>query len=650
MSYLDSPRLHFKGWFQADVSTINNDVRFFQNASFAPEYQQLNQNGSWNPEGTGVFRLLECFVTGGFLSGQQLTTPSDDPLIGMTVQNATDRAPGKLVDLDPQQQMVSQIWGMQVRVVNHQTQTLLQGEYKSAAFINLWLKQQKASALNDQQLAACYQSVLEDVVWGDVSNSRLLQALKSATQDGRLSIDFNVYGYGRDFTISRYTMGHIAGTIGPYKSGEPKHFVIGRQMIADMSNFPVPAGGINTLQAKFGADGLSLTADFGNSFPILDANSGPMDIGPVSIGVLTSNPSAAQETVTSDEVVIIGNVPYLQDGWYTHTAGVQAFDLTNNAKAQELLKGCPLVLLSPVTGGSGYKVLLQESVDGLYVRADSYVFRIDPGETQEIDFYASRFGVRLPDAAVNMSATQGFMGGSGGGATVSPPTRPTAKIPTIGTPADAIRYDSSIKTNQDGYAALKLTASKGGPGMPRGYVSGQLYGIGYQLASQPPNYISNIMNYVSILAFSKKEVPEIPTWYADIERLFTQYGNLYPIMGRYVVELRDYASVVTHLKILRLAFSLPDRDPNHMPVTRDLGAGDRATILKWLDMRGEHGLPPLGTPSQLPEVASPAVGDNAAAESLAELLPSQTAGKSAVILNLQRRGKLGSGASQEGRK
>src|SRR5579872_4231298 len=82
MSYLDSPRLHFRGWFQADVSTINNDVRFFQNASFVPEYQQLNQNdkgliqNNWNPEGTGVFRFLDCAVTS---------------LDGITVQNATAR-------------------------------------------------------------------------------------------------------------------------------------------------------------------------------------------------------------------------------------------------------------------------------------------------------------------------------------------------------------------------------------------------------------------------------------------------------------------------------------------------------------------------------------------------------------------------------
>jgi hypothetical protein len=97
--------------------------------------------------------------------------------------------------------------------------------------------------------------------------------------------------------------------------------------------------------------------------------------------------------------------------------------------------------------------------------------------------------------------------------------------------------------------------------VPRGYISGQLYGIAYQLATQPPGYVSNPLNYVSILAYSKKEVPDKQTWYGDIQQLFTQYGNLYPIMGRYVVDLRDYAAVVQRLNILGLAFSLPARDP-----------------------------------------------------------------------------------------
>ena len=642
MSYLDSPRLHFVGWFQADVSTINNDVRFFQNASFVPEYQQLEQNLSWNPEGTGIFRVLDCSVTGAFLNGKQLTSPTDDPVIGMTVQNAADRAPGKLVDLDPQQQMVSQIWGMQVRIVDQTGQTLLAGEYKPAAFTNLW-QRQKTGVRRDQQYAACYQSVLQNVSWPDASSSPLLKALQAATEDGMLSIEFNVYGYGRDSTIPRYTMGHIAGSIGPYKHGEPKHFVLGRQMIAVAPNFTQPPAGVNNLQAKLAHDGLSLTADFGNTFPILDANSGPMDIGLVQLGVLTEDRDDVPATVDGTHALVIGDVPYLSDGWYTETAGVQTFDLTNNPVATQLLAKCPLVLLSPVSGSNGYKVLLQESIHGVYVRADSYVFRIDPGETQQVEFYASRFGVPLANAAVTLSATQGFMGGSGGGKDISPPMRPAAAIPNIGTPENAISYTSSVTSDSNGYAVLPFTASADGPGMPRGYISGQLYGIAYQLAEQPASYVSNPLNYVSILAFSKKDAPDKPTWYGDIQQLFTQYGNLYPIMGRYVVNLGDYRSVVSNIKILKLAFALPIEDPNHMPVTRDLGTGDRDTILRWLNTKGPDGLPFLGTPSQSPAVKMPAAVDALASEALANLLPEQGAGKTAVILQLERRGKIAPG-------
>ncbi len=377
MSYLDSPRLHFRGWFQADVSTINNDVRFYQNASFVPDYQQLNQNGSWNPEGTGVFRFLDCTVTS---------------LDGITVQNAAGRAPGKLVDLDPQQQMVSQIWGMQIRLIDAAGNTLVQGEFKPAAFINLWLRQQKGVP-RDQLLAAAYQSVLESVQWFDISRFPLLQSLRSVTQDHQLSIDFNLFGYSRDNTIPRYTMGHVVGTIGPYFHGEPKQFVRGRQFIYT-GNFPVPAGGMGNMQATVSRDGSTVTADFGNSFPIETADTGLQNIGQVFLGVLTSNPSTVLAAANADQVVIIGEVPYLTNGWYDGTAGVVDFDLTGNAKARQLMTANPLVVVSPAAGG-GYTVRLQESIDGQYVRADNFVYRIDPGQTQQIEFYADRLVCRF---------------------------------------------------------------------------------------------------------------------------------------------------------------------------------------------------------------------------------------------------------------
>jgi len=191
MSYLDSPRIHFRGWFQADVSTINNDVRMFQNDSFVPDYQQLNINGSWNPRGTAVFRILDCSVTGGFLDGRALVTSQDDAVIGLTLQNSTDRAPGKLVDLDPQQQMVSMIFGMQIRLAGPHAEALFEGGFKASPFTNLWKRQQTGVKM-DQQLCAYYQSVLEHVVWSENIDSNLLNALKAATQDDMLSINFNV--------------------------------------------------------------------------------------------------------------------------------------------------------------------------------------------------------------------------------------------------------------------------------------------------------------------------------------------------------------------------------------------------------------------------------------------------------------------------
>ncbi|HWF90168.1 MAG TPA: hypothetical protein VN659_15080, partial [Pyrinomonadaceae bacterium] len=326
--------------------------------------------------------------------------------------------------------------------------------------------------------------------------------------------------------------------------------------------------------------------------------------------------------------------------WYTQTAGVQTFDLTANSEAQQLLAGNPLVLVTPTPGSpppSTYNVLMQESIDGVYMRADSFVYRLNPGETQQVQFYATRFGKPLASSTIELTPTEGFMGGSGGGKTISPPPRPAAAIPDIGTPASALEYSTSISTDANGHATLDLTASADGPGNPRGYIGGQLYGIGYQLAQQPAGYIVNLMNYISVLVFDKKVVPDKPTWYQDIQQIFTQYGNLYPIMSQYVVDLTNYESVVQRMSILQLAFSLPLEDPNHMPVTRDLSGGDRDTILKWLSSPGPDGKPLLGSPPIEPALLTKAPVTPAAETEEVEAEPLQGAGKTLVIRQYKER-------------
>jgi hypothetical protein len=631
VSYLDVPRIVFTGHFQADISTINNDVRYYDNAAFRKQYQQLSttgDDGGWNPEGTGIFRLMGCRITGAALGNQQITRAAQDPVIGMALENADDRVFGKLVDLDPQQQMVSQIWGMQLRLDDGRESALFQGSFVPVGFTNLFKRQQTRVFL-DQTLGAVYQSVLRDVVWQGRSHSKVLDALYAASEQGLLAINFNLYGYGRDPAISRYTLGSVAGVIGPYARGEPRHFVVGRQMVAAVTPNPtVPLHGVYSFQCKVHEDRRVVSADFGNCLPIIDAQGGFVDVGPLAMAVLKTGTDTVLSTVTADQVAVLGNVNYLQAGWYAQTAGVQDFDYAADPWCVANIHDRPLLLLS-AQPENPYKVVVQESLGGLYVRSDAFVCRLEPHEIGAIELYASRYGKRLK-GTVAFSPTTGAMGGGAGDQPLDPPV----KTPIIAIPADAISYPAELPCDEHGKATLKFTVDLAKDPTPRGYIEGQLYGIGYQLTAQPPDAIGNFWNFISVLAFSPFKAPASPTWYANIQPILLQYGNLYPIMSRHLVDLGDYDSVVRHLNILRLAFSLPIEDPNHMPVTRDLSNAKRAMILHWIDSPGADGLPLKGAPVVL---AARAPAQAAPDPIPLQLDPLQTRGKVEVILRHQAR-------------
>ena len=122
MSFLNNTRLVFSGSFQADVSTVNNDVRHFSNAKWEPRFQDFQQpdgteDGWWNPTGTGAFRLVGCRITGAhYRDGTSATSAAQDPAVGLAIAGANDRVAAKLVDLDPQWQQASEIWGLDVRL------------------------------------------------------------------------------------------------------------------------------------------------------------------------------------------------------------------------------------------------------------------------------------------------------------------------------------------------------------------------------------------------------------------------------------------------------------------------------------------------------------------------------------------------------
>ena len=633
MSYLNALRLHFAGRFQANVSTVNNDPGHFDNAIFKPAWQGMQgnnmvpPNGWFNPEGDAAWRLLGCAITAAWMptdTSPSAPVPASDPVLGYSVADSDGRVPAKLVDLDPEQQLVSEIWGLQVRIADGNGNTLLLADYTPAAFIDIW-DRATVSAGGDADAGAMYQSVLTNLRWGDVSGSPFLTALQAAAADGLLSIKFNVDGFNLSYTSPDFMSGRIVGTIGPASADEPKHLVLGRQFVAApaarQGNFFTPAGELNHCAAVLDAAAGLLYLDLGNA--ILTGDGGAMvNLGDLSLGVYDPllTPGAPAGSVTH-----IGTLPaatYTAANWYADTAGVVAIPVP--AALMPQVKTSALVL----SGNAG--VMVSEWTTGAFVRADTYVYRMSPGDTAAVKLYATQYGQPLANVGIGLvadaSQLQAQVGSGFPFVTTSPP---------VATPAGALGYPATVTTDANGCATLTLTASD--PGTPRNFnigptnhtgdygIDGQVYGVraGFVDTATYGDGPINQWNFISCLLWSgwAPKVPAAPTWYDDLQPIFQQYANLYPVMNRFL-NLADYDSVLANRGLLSLAFGLAPSDPNVMPVTRDLSPAKRTAILTWLQ-NPLPGTPPVksATPRSAPQAvaadasAPPAKGGKALAAS-----------------------------------
>ena len=269
MSYLNPPRLHFAGTFRTDVSTVNNYVTHFQNPNNPPQ-------PGWNPSGSGSWSVTGCTVTSAVLAdGTVARTPADDPIVGASL---TQKGTARLVDLDPEQQLVSEIWGLQLQLGKTGVAPSVKGAFELTAFSDLWGGRARVAGGGDFKMSAFYQSVLTQVAWGDLLGSPCLAALQQASAAGLLSIKFNFDGF-----MQASRTGRIVGTIGAAQSGEPAHFVAGRQCMGDRN------GPVWYFPAVVDAQRGRLIADFGNALQTTSPG-GPFDPTlNLQIGMLAEN-------------------------------------------------------------------------------------------------------------------------------------------------------------------------------------------------------------------------------------------------------------------------------------------------------------------------------------------------------------------------
>lgn len=573
MSYLDRVRLHFSGQFQADPSTVNNDPTHYDNATFLPEYQlpetPTSDNGWWNPDGSASWRLVGCQVTRVcYADGTSTTDSTADAVVGMRIMDANKRVAGKLVDLDPQQQMVSQIWGLLVRLTDG-VNDAFSGPFERASFSDLW-RRSAAGGGGKMPVGAFYQSVLAPVLWGDLGKSRFLKELRAAAKHDMLSIKFNIDGYNPNSAADTFTLGRIVGTIGPADDDEPRQFVLGRHLGGSTPRMTFMPCVVDKKAKK-------IRGDFGNAILTSTPGGNLANIGTLSLGYVDATKGFQS----------LGNVPYQTAGWYESTAGIVELPAGRDLTSDEL----KALASSPVAVTSGTTTLLQEGLNGLYVRADNFTFRLSPGDTAEVELWATQYGELQDGAQINVSFDPSGLQQSNG--------------PEIATPDSALTgFDPNTPVvAKKGRATLKLTAHD--PKNPRGYIDGQVYGVRpvpQANVNNPPGSWVDPWDFISVLVFDTFEA-ETPTWHDNMQPIFTQYGNLYPLMDK-LINLTDYDAVAANVQVLSFVFALPITDPNSMPVTRDLSAAKRAAILKWLNTPGPDGKPLKGTEAPQPEAAA----------------------------------------------
>ena len=199
MSYLDTPRINFSGSFQASPATINNTPNNYNPANYNPDsLKPQNIELYWEPKGDSIFNLLGCKVTTVEAPGG-----GSDPLVGMEVVALYTGSPPKLVDLDPMQQNVSEVWGLTVMIGDF-SGAYVQGVFTPVAFNGIWGNSQGPNTpRNSASGSAVYQSTLTNLKW-NVGNSAVLQALQKVSPH-RLSIRMAVSAHNNAPQLFAFT-------------------------------------------------------------------------------------------------------------------------------------------------------------------------------------------------------------------------------------------------------------------------------------------------------------------------------------------------------------------------------------------------------------------------------------------------------------
>ncbi|MBC3919052.1 hypothetical protein H8L32_16290 [Undibacterium sp. CY18W] len=702
MSYLTYPRLHFSGGFLADPSTVNNTPDNYTDANNDVAKLQLY----WNPNGTGIFDFQSCLVTKVVYGpGDETTDPAVDPVIGQPVNAVYTMAAPKLVDLDPDQQNTSEIWGLSLQVAGITTNPasisdFVRGDYVAGSYNAVW-----AQAINGPRSSGSgcgvYQSSLTNLSWTTAAKpqSKFLSLLQQQSPQ-QLSVNFVVnahnnapviYLFNKDtlqalekkgvpatitaklLPMTRYYMnldskgvpanlgsvptesyvnnrltillgqadadtyratilattlapppspvpppnintlfptGLLTGTIGPLPTATPVFYTPSRMM----APVTVPNSNAQCNYAPFctqeinksdGSNEVLITVNLGNSLatdkpgyndPAQGFGIALSALGELFLVYFDQNQGTGISLNNAVTIAALPNDPAQMAELMTTSGGILTVKVDPTLlppgltvqQAEQKVLTMPLGLMGKKSPAP--VIWLAENINGYNLRADQFVFRMNPGiptspdqpngATALVRLYATRFG--QPAANISLQATLMSPEDSVTYTSNTMGTGGTSGLKNIAIPQNALSFNTApVLTNAQGMVELKIVGTD--PGFPRASqnVDGQIYFVRYNFADQTiaKSYTQHPDDLISILLFSQQTFPENPTWDNCIQTILPQYAKLYPIMGRF--KLDDYATVVQYAEPISVVLAKPIDDALHMPVIRDLSIQRTQVILKW---------------------------------------------------------------------
>jgi hypothetical protein len=422
-----------------------------------------------------------------------------------------------------------------------------------------------------------------------------------------------------------FNYGKLVGAVGPCLDDEPS-FVVPARTLAPIPapqrqttkdappSPPTPASWWAQAKLDLAASPPSLTLDLANSLPVrLPGRPVWQDeIGTLSLAYYTRTGNTTQYTT------IVPSIDYANPDFIDKQSGMLVITDFGSVNPQTLA-GVPLAVLrtTTVNGVATTVPFLEECADGWSLRADRFIYRMNPGlpttatfaqgETNVVDFYVRKFGQIAGTSAAKI-----------GLAVLTPSEASNYTLSTLGTsgtrgiddrnlsvPPGKLTFSSTSLAVQDGKASAVIRGLD--PGNPRGYVDGQVYFNTYNFDPPVASFHQDPNDVISVQIYQQHPITGQPSWVNGIGDVLRQYGMLYPIMGQF--ELWTYQGVCENREKIQRVLGLDISQPLHMPASRDLSAIRAQLVLGWFTAGMPYGrIGPAGGPGwawdNLPEVAT----------------------------------------------